>query len=155
VEDVEKIVDAMGATLTRVEWEAVRNLFGSVIRTKRYGEETEVDKIDLENGSSSIYWLAVLRKLQDAGAGRLILGRKGLKSRFKWSPATVEIAALMDSSGAATAPSHQGGSARDSGHHARLPLGNNRVVELQLPPNLTEAEEKMIFEYLKLILKQA
>ena len=155
MEDVEKIVDAMGATLTRVEWEAVRNLFGSVIRTKRYGEETEVDKIDLENGSSSIYWLAVLRKLQDAGAGRLILGHKGLKSRFKWSPATVEIAEAMDRPGGASTSPQQSSGGRGSGHHARLPLGIDRVVELQLPPNLTEAEEKMIFEYLKLILKQA
>ena len=141
MEDVEKIVDAMGATLTRVEWEAVRNLFGSVIRTKRYGEETEVDKIDL--------------KLQDAGAGRLILGRKGLKSRFKWSPATVEIAEAMDRPGGASTSPQQSSGGRGSGHHARLPLGIDRVVELQLPPNLTEAEEKMIFEYLKLILKQA
>ena len=88
--------------------------------------------------------LPVLRELQGEGGGEYVAGRKGRPSRFV--PAGVPDEEPYDATQVAE-PFREPSK-------FRLPLGNDRIVELAVPQDLTSDELELVSHWTKVMLKR-
>lgn len=146
----------------------------SLLASGQYGDEAiSVDDLEDDVDAPRQVVVDLLKKLDELGLGRFIIGRRGYPSRFEWSESigTAERAALDELKHRVEAPSCSGGedvsaygtgnvldlprdiSALGSQESALLPvsypLRQNLTVTLNLPRDLTRAEAAKLAGFVK------
>lgn len=70
----------------------VKRLFRLISARSRHWSEMNVDAIERELGIARRPAIDLARSLEGAGLGRLVIGRRGGKSRFQWAHNSIEVA---------------------------------------------------------------
>jgi hypothetical protein len=131
-------------------------IFDILSNRKQNRSETPIDSIiaDLSDSSLETRQLVIefFRKLEETGAGRLMVGRKGRKTRFCWDEGTTltevgSTASSPNGSHPSAQPSH------DAAHQVTLlshsyNLRADFTVGLRLPSDLTRSEAKRLSEFI-------
>lgn len=68
-----------------------KKLFEWTASLKNDAEETSVERLMSAVGISRISAVTLAKKLETAGCGRFVVGRKGARSRFKWAYSRVSL----------------------------------------------------------------
>lgn len=146
----------------------------SLLASGQYGDEAiSVDDLEDDVDTPRQVVVDLLKKLDELGLGRFIIGRRGYPSRFEWSESigTAEQASLDELKRRVEAPSCSGGedaSAYGVGNVLDLrqdisvltgqqsplvpisyPLRQNLMVTLNLPHDLTRAEAARLAGFVK------
>ena len=127
------------------------------------GVETEVEGVaeDLGDATRHLHeksadWLSLFRGLEKANYGKLILGRRGFKTRFLWTdpPALLARSALAFLEDSTSPPGDIDAEPLEKkGAWAEyvFPLRRNVTVSVQVPTDITREELSRLADFIRLL----
>lgn len=147
--DSQSLFTVLRNELTGAQWNALEK---AIIWADDAGKEyvpIPVEEFENQFYDDSVYWLDVLRVLQQRKAGELKLGRRGSVSRFTWNNTLGELAAALrdDDASVPSRPRAQ--------PTLRLTLHGNREIVVTLPESLVAEEMDLAIRWFTLNLKNA
>lgn len=149
------------------------NVFNNLAGRKRHRQETDIGRyrmaliregVKIADGDYMNVW----KKLQEAGAGTLIIGRHGNPDRFKWNYSVKDVGKLATDGGIDLAPAEekteekkpQRRRAKEKEEVKRekvlyVPIRGDKGIQIELPGDFSEEEAELLSNALKTIAKSA
>ncbi len=127
-------------------------------------QETVVDDVvrDLEEASEhlrqkSTNWLSLFRKLEDCNYGKLVLGRRGFPTRFRWRDPPLYLARTvhLSSEDHTQIPEQSNAAKQPVGREGLLvyvfPLRHNVTASVHVPEDITGEELGRLADFTRLL----
>ena len=147
--DSRSLLTVLRNELTGAQWQALAQAIKWADEARKEGEEIPVEEFERLFDNDSVYWLDILRVLDQRNVGRLLLGRRGRVSRFIWDARLGELADALRGDDVPALPRTRAQST------LRLTLPGDREIVVTLPEKLTADEMDLAIRYLTLTLKNA
>lgn len=145
--DGDSLFTALRNELTGSQWQALVKLILWADETDKENVEIPVADLARRFDDESVYWLDILRALNDRRAGELKLGRRNFPTRFKWNSSLGELAAALRGDEASISFRQRANST------LRLTLGGNREIVVTLPESVAPEEVDLATKWFALALK--
>lgn len=147
--DSQSLFTVLRNELTGAQWQALVQAIHWADEAGKENVPIPVEEFEKRFDDGSVYWLDVLRVLQQRKAGELKLGRRGSVSRFTWNNTLGELAAALRGDDALVPPRPR------AQHTLRLTLHGNREIVVTLPESLAAEEMDLAIRWFTLTLKNA